>query len=196
MKIPFLFFILLFPSFAFCQSEEEMIAEAICANLSKLDLTEASATLNQKALNTIQKVYQDYQPKATKLIESYREKYPNTTDMELTKLIGQEVTVFLMDKCVAYQRITMFGANPVPKISDTAIKIGEEFTDLLSNKMQTQKVSQSLIDDCVMQVIDKYTNLISKTYGDPYDQQFIQEFQAYLMTESMPYIRWMASQIK
>ena len=66
----------LLPSVAVCQTLEEKIATTICTELSELDLKEETAILNQKAIAAMQKVYQDYQPKATKLVEDYRKKYP------------------------------------------------------------------------------------------------------------------------
>lgn len=100
-----------------------------------------------------------------------------------------------MHQCIAYQRITMFNAQPVPKISDAVTKVGKDFTVLLSSKGGIEELSQGLIDDCILQVLDQNSGLILKTYGNTDSPKFMQEFQAYLMTESIPYIRWVASQL-
>ena len=196
MKKSILFIAVFLPLICFSQTEEEIIADAVCKNLSKLNLSESPNSLNQKALNTIQKAYQDFQPKILDLMVVYKKKHPGLSDLDLSKLIGQEITVYLMDKCVPYQRITMFQSQPVPKLSETTKMIGEKYTELLMNRSKSQKITQNLIDDCIIEVTDKYANLVKQKYGDRYSEKFIKEFQTYLMTESLPHIRWMAHQIK
>ncbi|MEQ9437480.1 MAG: hypothetical protein RIG62_00485 [Cyclobacteriaceae bacterium] len=196
MKSLYFITCILLPSLAVCQTQEEDIASVICSNLSELDLTEAPATLNQKSLAIIQKVYQDFQPRSAELFVAYREMYKGKSDLEISKLIGQQVTVHLMDECVAYQRITMFNAQPVPKITETARQIGKEFTTLFTERMKSGSITQTTVGECVTQVTNKNAHIIEKVYGDPQSPKFIEEFLAYLMTDSMPYMKWMASQIR
>ncbi|SFU01663.1 hypothetical protein SAMN04489724_3315 [Algoriphagus locisalis] len=195
MRLICLLLCTLLPLLALSQSQEMEIANSICNKLSSLDLTEPTTVLNQKSISAMQQVYQGFQSKSADLIEGYRKKYPNKSDIEITKAIGQEVTALLMHECIAYQRITMFNAQPVPEISDAVTKVGKDFTLLLTSKGVIEELSQGLIDECIVQVMDQNSDLILKAYGNISSPKFMQEFQAYLMTESIPYIRWVASQL-
>lgn len=180
----------------FAQINESKLAEKVCLQLDKLDMNKSSVDLNNETLNLIQKTYSNNQDLISELLIEYRKTHTKTSDLELSKLIGQKVTYFLMDNCENYQRITMFHSKPVPKISETTRNIGDEFTELLIERSKSEPMSQSLIDKCIYEITEKRSGKVEEKFGHKYSEIFIAEFQAYLMTESKPYMNWLSKQIK
>jgi hypothetical protein len=177
------------------QSEIENIASEICGKIEKLDLNKSTQVVNQKAQEIIQSTYLRNQEKIRKLITDYSEEYKNKSDIELSKIIGRDITFHLMKTCETYQRITMFKNEPVPKISKTAEKVCADFTAFLVEKTKSEDISQSIVDECMILALDKNEKLLIKKYESKYSWEFTQEFQAYLLTRCEPYMKWTASMI-
>jgi hypothetical protein len=192
-----LFCVLAFlPSILLSQTMENRIADSICYKLSKLDLSNSLTDLNNKAIQTIQETYIDFQEEINQLITEQKKIQPSLSNTDISNFIGQSITLQLMGKCENYQRITMFQNNPIPNISNITMKVGEEFTALLLDEMKTKEISYDLVNQCIIISTEKYSSEIEEEFGDRYSMQFISEFKAYLMTKSLPYMKWTASMVK
>jgi hypothetical protein len=177
------------------QSQTESIAIEICDKLNDVNLDQNSESLNNKSIEIIQSTYLSNQETIKKLRSDYSETYTNKSDIEIAKLVGQDITFYLMKNCNVYQRITMFKNKPVPNISTTTDKVGDEFTELLTSKTKTSNISQSLVDDCIIKAINNNKKELVKSFGSEFSLEFTKEFQAYLLTKCEPYMKWTASLI-
>lgn len=119
---------------------------------------------------------------------------PIKRDQNIAKRkVGQEILFFLMKDCEYFQRITMFNNKPVPKVSATTLKVGKYFTELLIEKSKSRNIDDDLVDECIIEASIENYDLIAKSFGEWNSPQFLQEFEAYRMTQCIPYIRWTAS---
>lgn len=121
------------------QSQTERIAKEICDKLNDVNLDQNSEFSNNKSIEIIQSTYLRNQESIKKLISEYSKTYTNKSDIEIAKLVGRDITFYLMKNCNVYQRITMFKNKPVPNISTTTEKVGEDFTELLTVKNQNKQ---------------------------------------------------------
>ena len=174
----------------------EKISNEICEDLKKVDLSLSIEVVNQKALEAIQAIYQSNEKQIQDLYIEYSKADKKKSATEISRLVGQDITYTLMKDCEPYLRITMFKNQPIPQISATTDSIGNDFTELLNEEIKTEAISQSLVDKCMVRITDKYAKTIENEYGDRFSLEFINEFQAYLMTRCEPYMRWTASLIK
>ena len=174
------------------QTVDIKMANSVCENLSGLNLSEDSTTHHDKVIEMMKLEYKNHRQEFIDQILAY-EKDSLVSQMEAAKLVGQKMVVHLMDNCVPFQQITMFESQPVPKISKTTEKIGEDFTALLLSKSKLQEIDNTLIDSLRVEIIEKYSQRIEKKYGDKNSPAFEKEFNAYIMTESIPYMEWAAS---
>lgn len=177
------------------QSQTESIAQEICDKLNEVDLDQNSESSNNKSIEVIQSTYLRNQESIKKLISEYSKTNANKSDIEISKLVGRDITFYLMKNCIVYQRITMFKNKPVPDISTTTEKVGEDFTELLTVKSKTNNISQSLVDECMIKAMDKNEKELVRNFGSKFSLTFTREFQAYLMTKCEPYMTWSASLI-
>lgn len=182
-------------NYGFGQSEVENIATEICAKLRSVNLNKDSESVNKKALEIIQDTYQSKQDLIKTLVKQYAKTYTDKSEVEISKIIDQDITFYLMKDCEVYQRITMFKNDPVPNISPTTEKVGDDFTELLTQRIKTETISQSIVDDCMNKSMDKNGKELTKKFSSKYSLGFIKEFQAYLLTKCEPYMKWTASMI-
>jgi len=175
------------------QSQTERIAKEICDKLNDVNLDQSSEFSNNKSIEIIQSTYLRNQESIKKLISEYSKTYTNKSNIEIAKLVGRDITFYLMKNCNVYQRITMFKNKPVPNISTTTEKVGEDFTELLIVKTKTNNISQSLVDECMIKAMDKNEKELVRNFGSKFSLAFTREFQAYLMTKCEPYMTWTAS---
>lgn len=188
-------FLLTLTNYSLGQSEVEKIATDICTKLQSVNLKEDSESVNKKAFELIQDTYQGKQDLIRTLVKKYAQTYTDKSEVEISKIIGQNITFYLMKDCEVYQQITMFKNGPVSNISATTEKVGTDFTELLTQRIKTEKISQSIVDDCINKSMDKNEKELTKKFGSKYSLGFIQEFQAYLLTKCEPYMKWTASMI-
>lgn len=183
----------LLPFIAFSQEVEEQIAAEVCIGLSKLDLTQNPNTVNTQA----KKVFTDvYTANGGRLQEKYNQFRAKNKGMEAklaSEKFGKEILFFLMKDCESFQRITMFNYGPVPKLSETTLKVGKDFTDLFNEKAKTGKVDEEIVNECIMMATIENYDLIEENYGKGNSPEFQVEFEAYLMTKCIPYMRWMVT---
>ena len=182
-------------NYCFAQSETENIALEICDKLKNINFNEDTESINQKSLEAIQSTYLEKQSLIKGLMKEYSKKYPNESDVEVSKILGRDITFYLMKNCNTYLRITMFKNKPVPQISSTTENVGDDFTELLNQQIKTEKISQSMVDNCMIKAMDKNEKELIKKFGSKYSLEFTTEFQAYLMTKCEPYMKWTASLI-
>ena len=194
--IAILGFLLIFTSYSLGQSEVEKIATDICTELQTLNLNEDSELVNKKSIEIIQDIYQSKQDLIKTLVKKYSQTYIGKSEVEISKIVGQDITFHLMKDCEVYQRITMFKNGHIPNISTTTEKIGDDFTELLTQRIKTESISTKIVDDCMNKSMDKNKNELIKKYGSKYSVEFIEEFKAYLLTKCEPYMKWTTSMIK
>lgn len=182
-------------NYCLAQSEVENIATEICTTLKDVNLNKELESVNKKSQEIIQETYLRKQDLIKTLIIEYSKTNKDKSDVEILKIIGRDITFYLMKDCEIYQRITMFKNEIVPKISSTTEKTGTDFTEFLTHKIKTETITRSIVDDCMTKAMDKNEKELVKNFGSKYSLAFTKEFQAYLLTKCEPYMKWTASLI-
>lgn len=190
-----LFALAFIPTICFSQKSEKDLATIVCHKLSNIDLTQPKNVVDQESVNVMGETYMTYQADILKLMETYRVIYSDLSDTEIATLISKEITVNLMMECESYQSITMFNRQPAPKISETTRLVGEYFNDLLIKKTKDTPITSVIVDVSIFEATENYKEEITTHFGSMESEQFISEFNAYLMTKSIPYVRWTSGMI-
>ncbi|CAZ97434.1 hypothetical protein [Zobellia galactanivorans] len=184
--------VMFFPISLMSQTVDRSIANSVCETLSSLNFSEDPDTLHDSLITSLKAEYKNHRPAFIDQILAY-EKDSLISQMQAAQVIGEKTIVHLMDNCIPFQRITMFESQAVPEISQTAKKLGKKFTALLLRKAESQDIDNDLIDATRLEIREEYAGLIAKKYGDSHSKVFMKEFDSYIMTESLPYMKWAAS---
>ena len=190
------YFLLIFiTSFSFSQSKLEKISSIACEKLGKVNLNQNIRTLNKEAVSIIKNMYRENQSLIRNITIELKKDLKDKTDLEISKIIGQNITFNLMKNCKVYQRITMFKNKPVPKISKLTENIGGIFTRILEEKTKTKKISNQIIDESMFEAMKKKEKELITKFGSFYSDSFTKEFIVFLMTKCEPYMKWTAGQL-
>ena len=189
------FLLIFITSISFSQSKLEKISTIACEKLEGVNLNQNIKNLNKEAVSIIKKTYRENQSLIRKLTTDLKKDLKDKTDLEISKIIGHNMTFNLMKNCKVYQRVTMFKNQPVPKISKLTENIGEIFTRILEGKTKTKKISYEIVDKSMFEAMKKKEKELITKFGSFYSDNFTKEFIAFLMTKCEPYMKWTASQL-
>lgn len=192
MKNKFVLVIILIFGHFFCfgQTLVEDMAIQICKKLDKINLEESTNTINQIGLEIIHNTYQENADEILQLMTKQSGEFESKSDIELSKIVGSQVTYILMKDCKTFQRITMFNNEPIPEVSIVTEMIGIDFTKILDKKLKTAIISDPLIDECMGLAMDQFEQELVEQFGSKYSIEFSKEFFVFLITRCEPYMKW------
>ena len=187
------FLIIIINNICLGQSKSETMSKILCEKLESIDINQDIKTLNKESVSAIQKTYKENQGLIREIMTDLKKNLKNKSDLEISKVIGQNITYYSMKNCENYQRITIFKNKPTPEISKTTKYIGIIFKKILEEKIKRKKISYNILDKSMFEAMKIKEKELIKKFGSFYSDNFTKEFTAFLMTKCEPYMRWTAS---
>ena len=183
-KIILLTSFMLFTSFMNSQSSDiDILSSELCSKYAEEDLNLEEYELLQFIQKQAVLVNQENKELMNSLIENYKEKYPDKTDLDIQKEIGGRISFRTMETCPIFMKLSQ-------KISNLNKNRDSKSVSIISNKVcealnpykETSSADLSKIaETIVLDFVFENQSLVEEEYGKTGLKEFYQDLNGELM---------------
>lgn len=174
---------IIFTNCAKSQSELSFLANELCNSFEESDLKKSNKKLFKLIQNKSNEIYNKYPKKLDSLTEELKKKYPDKNQQEIALTVGNEISLFAIEKCPIFQKITQKIAVPEPNKNKKSItNVTDELCELLNNSSdKNTSALNKIVDDKLFDLVFQNKELIEKEYGNFGSSEYKTDLNANLM---------------